>query len=322
MTTFGQIISELREASQQKRQEVANALGISRASLEYYEKDKRKPDIEILKRIADYYHVSADYLLGRTNVESTDRDVQFVCEYTRLDENVINILHRSFIDNRRSYLESIDVAHAINLLVSYDSTVFTGFLNEFHDYENEILKKEIFQKNAKTFIPSIPLDEETENRIISYHLRNEENLRYIKFKIQELISPLLDTYTKKTADDEDYLALYQYLLDYNESERKKFGTNMTNGTKTAKELKADLIALRKAENRNQVPSSSSAEINDLIEEMDEEDYFKDNGMNADFDDENWSTEFEIKCYLGLIEPVAAPPNNKNEDTNEHTETQE
>ena len=66
MATFAEIITALREETGKKRQETADALGISRASLEYYEKGKRKPDIEILAKFADYYGVSADYLLGRT----------------------------------------------------------------------------------------------------------------------------------------------------------------------------------------------------------------------------------------------------------------
>lgn len=67
-------------------------MGISRSSLEYYEKNKRKPDIDVLLKIADYYGVSADYLLGRTNAETTDRDLRFVCEYTGLSENTVTTL--------------------------------------------------------------------------------------------------------------------------------------------------------------------------------------------------------------------------------------
>lgn len=43
-------------------QDVAKDIGISRASLGYYENGDRKPDIEILMKLADYYHVSCDYL--------------------------------------------------------------------------------------------------------------------------------------------------------------------------------------------------------------------------------------------------------------------
>ena len=92
MATFAENITALRKKQNKKRQEVADDLGISRSSLEYYEKNKRKPDIEVLTKIADYYGVSADYLLGRTNAETTDKDLRFICEYTGLSENAITTL--------------------------------------------------------------------------------------------------------------------------------------------------------------------------------------------------------------------------------------
>lgn len=93
MATFADTITTLREERNKKRQEVADDLGISRASLEYYEKGKRKPDIDVLAKLADYYDVSADYLLGRTNAKTTDKDLRFVCDYTGLNEVSVNALN-------------------------------------------------------------------------------------------------------------------------------------------------------------------------------------------------------------------------------------
>lgn len=92
MTTFAERLVNLREKAGKKRQEVADNLGISRASLEYYEKDKRKPDIDVLLKLADYYNVSTDYLLGLTAAPTTDKDVQYICDYTGLSENAVKEL--------------------------------------------------------------------------------------------------------------------------------------------------------------------------------------------------------------------------------------
>ena len=92
---FAQRLRTLRQERNKKRQEVADDLGISRASLEYYEKGKRKPDIEILAKLADYYDVSADYLLGRTNAKTTDKDLRFVCDYLGLTEKTVELLRAS-----------------------------------------------------------------------------------------------------------------------------------------------------------------------------------------------------------------------------------
>ena len=45
-------------------------LNISNSTLSLYESDKRKPDFEILRNIADYLKVTTDYLLGLSNVRT------------------------------------------------------------------------------------------------------------------------------------------------------------------------------------------------------------------------------------------------------------
>lgn len=82
---FKQRIRELRGNSSQK--DIAAKLDISRASLGYYESGERKPDIEILGRIADLFGVSTDYLLGRTNVKTLNLEISQISNKYGLDEN-------------------------------------------------------------------------------------------------------------------------------------------------------------------------------------------------------------------------------------------
>lgn len=93
MTTgdiFKERITELRKERGLKRQQAADDLGITRASLEFYEKGKRKPDIEMTARIAEYYNVSADYLLGLSEGKTINDDLQAICKYTGLSDTVVN----------------------------------------------------------------------------------------------------------------------------------------------------------------------------------------------------------------------------------------
>ena len=71
---FSQRLKALR--GKKSQQEVADGLKISRVSLGYYENGERKPDIGILNKIADYYEVSTDFLLGRTSVKELDLELQ------------------------------------------------------------------------------------------------------------------------------------------------------------------------------------------------------------------------------------------------------
>ncbi|WP_339167025.1 helix-turn-helix transcriptional regulator [Brevibacillus sp. FSL L8-0520] len=64
---YGERISELRTKMKLTQDDLAKRLGITRAALSHYEKDRREPDYETLERIADFFDVQVDYLLGRTN---------------------------------------------------------------------------------------------------------------------------------------------------------------------------------------------------------------------------------------------------------------
>lgn len=59
------------------QEELANRIGVSRTTYVNYEKDRRKPDYEILQRIADVLEVSTDTLLGRES-ELTSEEEQLL----------------------------------------------------------------------------------------------------------------------------------------------------------------------------------------------------------------------------------------------------
>ena len=63
---FPRIITLIRKERKISQKQAAAALGISQALLSHYEKGIRECGLEFLSRIADYYHVSCDYLLGRS----------------------------------------------------------------------------------------------------------------------------------------------------------------------------------------------------------------------------------------------------------------
>ena len=60
-------IRNLREDRDLKQAEMASFLNCTQACYSNYENGKRDIPIEILMMLADFYNVSVDYLLGRTN---------------------------------------------------------------------------------------------------------------------------------------------------------------------------------------------------------------------------------------------------------------
>lgn len=62
----GDKIKELRTRDNMLQQDLANKLNVSKAAVGMWETNKRTPDLEMLKKIADYFNVSVDFLTSDT----------------------------------------------------------------------------------------------------------------------------------------------------------------------------------------------------------------------------------------------------------------
>ena len=62
-------IKDLREDRDLRQVDLANATGIDQRTISNYESGKTNPDSDALIRMADFFHVSIDYLVGRTDYD-------------------------------------------------------------------------------------------------------------------------------------------------------------------------------------------------------------------------------------------------------------
>jgi len=67
MAVIGKRLKEARLRKRYSQIEAAKLLGISNGTLSGYERNYRDPDTDILKKMAELYEVSIDYLLGKTD---------------------------------------------------------------------------------------------------------------------------------------------------------------------------------------------------------------------------------------------------------------
>lgn len=84
---------ELREKYHFSQSEVARQIGATPALISAYEKQERKPSIEKLVLLADIYHVSTDYLLGRTHKDDSARVIN-VDHLTEVQVKIVRDLVR------------------------------------------------------------------------------------------------------------------------------------------------------------------------------------------------------------------------------------
>ena len=71
--SFPEILSALRRERSINQRTAAAGLGISQALLSHYENGAREPGLGFVCRACDYYGVSADYLLGRSDCPDAAR---------------------------------------------------------------------------------------------------------------------------------------------------------------------------------------------------------------------------------------------------------
>ncbi|MBX0320140.1 helix-turn-helix domain-containing protein [Shouchella clausii] len=65
-------LAELRKKQGLTQGEIAKKIGIPRTTFSGYENGNREPDYTTLKLFADFFEVSTDYLLGRTENPKSD----------------------------------------------------------------------------------------------------------------------------------------------------------------------------------------------------------------------------------------------------------
>ena len=62
-------LRKLRTEAGVTQKQLADAISVSQQSINKYENHNIEPDIATLSRIADFFHVSIDYLVGRTDCQ-------------------------------------------------------------------------------------------------------------------------------------------------------------------------------------------------------------------------------------------------------------
>lgn len=69
---FPERLIKIRKQNKKTQQNVADFLGITRPAYTAYELGSREPDFETLQKLADFFSVSTDFLLGRTDVKKPE----------------------------------------------------------------------------------------------------------------------------------------------------------------------------------------------------------------------------------------------------------
>lgn len=117
MASFRERFKQLRLQNDLTQQELADKIGIGKMTVSQYERGVRRPDIDTLEIIADFFNVSTDYLLGTSDVtlRFVDSDDLAILSGSTPERSIMEIakgLDNSGLDRLLQYAEELKKLYA------------------------------------------------------------------------------------------------------------------------------------------------------------------------------------------------------------------
>ncbi|MCH5300033.1 MAG: helix-turn-helix transcriptional regulator [Ruminococcus sp.] len=178
---FPRIISLLRKEKGLSQKKVADDLDISQALLSHYEKGIRECGLDFLVKIASYYNVSCDYLLGRTPDRSgATITIEDIPEYndntdnSNAKDNMLAVLNKRLIMNTTSII--------FDMLIHVSNKKLTGYVSNYLMNSNYLLFRKLYSSNNENPQAVFSIDKS----IYSGYIRASMNIE--EAKIDDLLN--------------------------------------------------------------------------------------------------------------------------------------
>ena len=111
---FGDKLKMLRQRKNVKQKELADYLFLKQSSVSDYENNRSTPSPETIKKIAEYFNVSADYLLDISPKEKDKLDSTLESALEELkNEDTLLFMKKGDIDEETARLLKIAMKNAI-----------------------------------------------------------------------------------------------------------------------------------------------------------------------------------------------------------------
>lgn len=109
---LGELLAKLRKERGILQKELANYLNVTVATISNYEKGVHAPDYETLIKLADFFDVSTDYLLQRTDYRSS---ISTLNERLLVDYKMCDLLNAILELDQKSMTALVDYYELLSL---------------------------------------------------------------------------------------------------------------------------------------------------------------------------------------------------------------
>jgi len=186
---FSRIITLLREEKGLSQKQAASQLGISQPLLSHYERGIRECSLDFVIKVADYYDVTCDYLLGRNILRTNNSSENFSFDdnlltqdsYTRNNKisHIVNFNKKTVFNSLGILFDQIDRLDNIGLLNECTACIFGAIYKLFriiyssntknpkgifsvpeHIYKGRLqAMQSIAESNAESIAQGLPINE-------------------------------------------------------------------------------------------------------------------------------------------------------------------
>ena len=161
---MGEKLKTLRLNRNLTQKQIADRIGLAISAISSYESGMRYPSYETLIKLARIFHVSADYLLGLTDVKSADANIASIANYLGLTERSIVALHSYHdIAEKHHNAHMVQKLRILNMLfepgcellehitdyICFSATHFKNFNDESNDSLTPISDLELWDDSQK-----------------------------------------------------------------------------------------------------------------------------------------------------------------------------
>lgn len=113
---IGEKIKQLRQDKKITQEDLGKAIGVTTSMVGMYETNARKPSLEVLDKIANYFDISTDFLLSRTDNPQQEKIKEYTCNsflrsLGNLSKNSASILDEL---NSMTVSEQIESGYDVN----------------------------------------------------------------------------------------------------------------------------------------------------------------------------------------------------------------
>lgn len=228
------------------QQRLAVAVGVTRQAVGQWCAGNTVPDIICLKKIAELFHVSADYLIGLSAVATTDTNIKEICKFTGLSEKACLALaecagnkpwdwidiytDEKYEDALGEYLDNCSLygkpsIEILSYFLEHEFLTALRFVNEYKINLEESTDEAVAQAKELVEYCDDSTDENKREHFFDWLLldnkvfRSQEKGRLKYFEAQDFVRKLIDAFVFESVEENA-----EAISDYRSATMRAFET--------------------------------------------------------------------------------------------------